>query len=331
MRSWTNRATIWMALFSKRVNFSVEQHRVSVLLRLNRDLAYKFLSTKQAALFWLLLWLYAVARILQVFPAGTPMLIVVALHVIPPALFAFPHGAARYGQRSIIAFFTITLLVGGTMENIGIRTGFPFGRYYFTDVMGPKLFGVPVLLSLAYVGMGYLSWTLASLLIGRTENPLTGFRVTALPLLASCLMVAWDFAMDPVWSTIVHAWIWTEGGPYFGVPLSNFLGWCLTVYLIYQSFALYLRVWAPQPNQLPLRYWKIALLFYALSAAGNFLLLLGHPAASTISDATHMSWKVTDITRHCALISLLTMGTFALSAWVRVNELKHIVNEPELC
>lgn len=259
------------------------------------------------------------------------MLIVVVLHVVPPALFAFLHGAARYGQRSTVAFFTMVLLIGGAMENIGIRTGFPFGRYYFTEVMGPKLLGVPILLSLAYVGMGYLSWTLASLLIGRTESPLTGFRVMALPLLASCLMVAWDLAMDPVWSTIVHAWIWTEGGPYFGVPLSNFLGWCLTVYLIYQTFALYLRVWPPQPNRLPLWYWKVASLFYTLSAAGNFLLLFAHPSASVISDAAGMSWKITDIICHCALISLLTMGAFALSAWVRVNELKQIVNELELC
>lgn len=313
-----------MALFSKRVNFSGERRSIPVVTRLNSDLAYKYFVE-------LLLWLYAVARLLQVFPAGTPLLIVVALHVIPPALFAFLHGAVRYRQRSIVVFLTINLLVGGTIENVGIRTGFPFGHYYFTDVMGPKLFGVPVLLSLAYIGMGYLSWTLASLLIGRTESPLIGFRVMALPLLASCLMVAWDLAMDPVWSTIVHAWIWTEGGPYFGVPLSNFLGWCLTVYLIYQTFALCLWVWPPQPNRLPLRYWKVAILFYALSTAGNFLLLFAHSSASVISDAAGMSWKITDITRHCALISLLTMGAFAFSAWVRVHELKQIVNEPELC
>jgi hypothetical protein len=29
-----------------------------------------------------------------------------------------------------------------------LRTGFPFGHYYFTDVMGPKIFQLPVLLLL---------------------------------------------------------------------------------------------------------------------------------------------------------------------------------------
>jgi hypothetical protein len=35
-------------------------------------------------------------------------------------------------------------------------------------------------------------------------------------------------------------WIWLNGGEYWGVPFTNFLGWFLTVYLIFQNFALYL-------------------------------------------------------------------------------------------
>lgn len=44
--------------------------------------------------------------------------------------------------------------------------------------------------------------------------------------------------MEPIWANLVHAWVWENGGAYFGVPVSNFLGWYLTNYLIYQSFAL---------------------------------------------------------------------------------------------
>jgi uncharacterized membrane protein len=47
-------------------------------------------------------------------------------------------------------------------------------------------------------------------------------------------MVAWDLASDPVWATIVRAWVWRDGGVYFGVPLSNFFGWYLNVYILYQ-------------------------------------------------------------------------------------------------
>jgi len=42
------------------------------------------------------------------------------------------------------------------LSNLGVRTGFPFGHYSFTNLMGPKLFAVPILLGLAYVGMAYM-------------------------------------------------------------------------------------------------------------------------------------------------------------------------------
>jgi uncharacterized membrane protein len=147
---------------------------------------------------WVLIALYAGARFFQVFPGRTPILAVVALHVFPPAIFAFIHGAMRYRVRGILTFIAICLVVGNVSENVGVRSGFLFGRYFFTDVMGPKFLAVPVLLGLAYVGMAYLSWTVAGLILGETEGPLEGRRVISLPLVASVIMVAWDLSMDPV-------------------------------------------------------------------------------------------------------------------------------------
>jgi uncharacterized membrane protein len=188
------------------------------------------------------------------------MLWIVVLHVVPTALFALIHGARRYGMRGILAFFAICLAVSGTLENIGVFTGIPYGRYYFTDVMGSKLLFVPLLLALAYVGMGYLSWTLAVVIAGA--------RRAAIPFLASFVMVSWDLSMEPVWATVVHAWKWLDGGPYFGVPLSNFVGWLLTVWLIYQLFALFLRRGATRINTQPTGYLREAIAFYAASALG---------------------------------------------------------------
>ena len=149
------------------------------------------------------------------------------------------HGAMLYRLRGMVTFLAICLFVGNIFENLGMRTGFPIGHYYFTDVTGPKIFAVPILLGFAYVGMAYLSWTLGALILGGPGTPLNGARVVTLPLVASFIMVAWDLSTDPVlWSTIMHAWIWRDGGAYFGVPVSNFLGWYLTVYVIYQCFAL---------------------------------------------------------------------------------------------
>src|SRR5262245_56523184 len=89
---------------------------------------------------WFLIALYVAARVLQIHPGEIPMSAVVALHVLPAAAFALAHGARFYGWRGILAFVTITLLVGNVFENVGVSTGFPFGHYYFTDLMGPKLF-----------------------------------------------------------------------------------------------------------------------------------------------------------------------------------------------
>ena len=206
-------------------------------------------QTGTSLVLWALLVLYAAARVLQIFPGKVPIGVVVALHVLPPIVFALIHGAMFYQWRGILIFFAICLVVGNIFENVGVRTGFPFGHYYFTDLMGPKLFVVPIQLGLAYLGMAYLSWTLARLILGGMRNPLEGSRVVTLPLVAAFIMVAWDFSQDPVWSTILHLWIWQQGGAYFGVPVSNFLGWYLTVYVFYQLFALYLRGRSTNPER----------------------------------------------------------------------------------
>jgi uncharacterized membrane protein len=273
-----------------------------------------------SSVLWGLLLLYAVARVLQVFPLQIPMLAIVGLHVLPPIAFALIHGAIFYRTRGVLIFFVICLVIGNIFENVGVRTGFPFGHYYFTDLMGPKLFVVPIQLGLAYLGMAYLSWTLARLILGDAQSALAGSRVMTLPLVAAFIMVAWDFSQDPAWSTILHLWIWQQGGTYFGVPMTNFLGWYLTVYVFYQLFALYLRGGSTNPDPLPSSYWRQAVLFYAASAAGNVLLVIPRVGPTVVSDPTGVQWRVSDITSTCALVSILTMGAFALIAWVRLGD-----------
>jgi hypothetical protein len=48
-----------------------------------------------------LLVLYAVSRVLQIFPTQVPTLPIVVLHVAPPALFAVIHGWRVYGAKGI--------------------------------------------------------------------------------------------------------------------------------------------------------------------------------------------------------------------------------------
>jgi uncharacterized membrane protein len=266
-----------------------------------------------------LLVCYAGGRVLQAFAGRVPMLAIVALQVIPPALFALLHGSIRYRIRGILVFMAICLAVGNGLENLSILTGFPFGHYYFTDLMGPRVFRVPILLALAYVGMGYLSWTLGRVILGGIRGPLAGSRVFTVPLAASFIMVAWDLSMDPVWSTIMRGWIWLKGGAYFGVPVTNFLGWYLTVFVIYQLFALYLRDRSAESYPVPAGYLQIAVLFYGVSAAGN-LVLIPPAGTSVVPDPTGVPWQVSGIVAASALVSIFVMGAFALLAWVRLGD-----------
>ncbi|HUE42282.1 MAG TPA: carotenoid biosynthesis protein [Candidatus Sulfotelmatobacter sp.] len=288
--------------------------RIPVPAATERNLTYLF--------FYTLIAFYAVSRVLQAFPQRAPLLATVVLHVLPPLLFALLHGRVLWGWRGILVFFTICSAVSGAVEKIGITTGFPFGRYFFTDAMGPKISGVPVFLGLAYLGMAYLSWFVASLILGWEHRNLTGWRVVALPAFAAFVMTSWDFCLDPVWSTIVRAWIWTDGGAYFGVPISNFVGWYVNVFAIYLLFALYLRRRATKPEAMPTRFWRIALVFYGVSVVGNFFNVIPH-TTDNVADATGKLWPLGEITGACALATVFTMGAFLLLACIRLADRPH--------
>jgi hypothetical protein len=91
---------------------------------------------------WGMLLLYAMARVCQLYADRLPTLAIVAMHVVPPAIFALVHGSVLYRVKGISVFVLCCLGMGTLAESVGLRTGFPFGRYYFTDVMGPKILQV---------------------------------------------------------------------------------------------------------------------------------------------------------------------------------------------
>jgi len=252
--------------------------------------------------------------VLQLFAGRIPDLLIVVLQVIPPALFALIHGARAYRTSGILVFSGLCLGVGTFFESVSLRTGFPFGNYQFTSLMGSRLFGLPVLLALAYLGVGYLSWVVALVMLGHQNAPLSGRRTVLLPVVASFVMVAWDFSMDPVWAYIDHAWVWRDGGAYYGVPVSNFFGWFLTVYIFCQLFALYLR--RREILSAPPSHFRLALMFYAACALGNLLVAPVSPGGFFV-DASGRQWRIADVLWASRLVSIFVMLPFVLIAWAR--------------
>ena len=272
---------------------------------------------------WTIIVLYVAVSFLR--SAGLiPADLNAPLSALLPMAFAVIHGGRQFGWRGILAFAVICLLVSNAFENVSILTGFPFGHYHYSDNLGPKLFLVPLLIGLAYLGMGYLSWTVARLILDRVRP--AADRIFALPALASFVMVSWDLTFDPVASTIGQSWIWQDGGAYFGVPVSNFLGWYLTVFVFFQLFAVYLSRRPPRPQSTASEvtepsFWWPALAMYAATALRPVVTLLFLPAgAATVRDQAGVIWNVEALYGVCALAGIFTMGAFSLLALLRLTE-----------
>jgi uncharacterized membrane protein len=192
--------------------------------------------------------------------------------------FVLIHGSKRYGWDNLFIFFGITFLISWSIESVSIALGAPFGAFHYTDLLGARIGAVPMAVMPAYFVAGYLAWTMGTIFLGTLGTGMERRNLFLVPFIASFIMVMWDFCLDPIKSTIEGAWVWEEGGAYFGVPISNFIGWYLTIFLIYQLFALYLyRFGTNKPVAQGRTYWTLAPVMY-LGLALQYLL---HPFFQT--------------------------------------------------
>jgi putative membrane protein len=264
-------------------------------------------TDRTTAILWLLAIAYAAALFGNiVLGFSIPIAVVLSISV----LFAIVHGARRYGGRGIAAFIVICLVISNILENTSILTGFPFSHYHYTDILGPKLFLVPVLIGPAYFATGYLAWVVGNVLVGEVRRASSSFTVVAVPIIAAFVMVMWDLTLDPRASTIQQQWIWEQGGGYFGVPLQNFVGWFLTVYLFLQVFALVVRsgfaVQEPA-GMIPRSHEAQAVVLYAIVGLTPVLMFLVGGATMQVADAAGMTWTTGSIVESEATVSLFTM------------------------
>lgn len=230
---------------------------------------------------------------------------------ITPLLFPFVliHGARRYGWKSIAVFIVATLAVSTVLEISSILNGFPLGHYYYTSLLGPKVGFIPVFVYVSYISLGYLAWVLATLLVDEVRRNSNLITTVIAPLTASVLMVAWDLSADPIGSTIKHAWIWTQGGAYFGVPLSNFVGWFFILYLIFQLFAVFQRQNGLEDldRSLAKTYDLQVILVYAWTGFGFVVSYLLRPKNTQITDAVGHVWQTGEIYETTAISAVCTM------------------------
>jgi putative membrane protein len=234
--------------------------------------------------------------------------------------FALLHGAQRYSWRAIGVFVAAGLVISNILENLSIQTGFPFGHYHYTG--GGTIFQVPWFIGPAYLATGYLAWVAATVLLADVRRNSPWLTTIGTPIIGAFAMTAWDLALDPGTSTINHAWIWENGGGFFGVPLVNFLGWTFTVYLFMQVFALYLRSRGPLPAAQPDRATASDLqgvLLYAATTV-SFFTKFFTGERSTVTDAVGTTWRTGDIYETSVLLTVYGMFFIALLALLRIAQ-----------
>lgn len=212
----------------------------------------------------------------------------VALPTLALMLFSLFHAIYALGWRHTLVFFVISAVVSWGFEQVGVATGAVYGPYHYTEVLGPKLGHVPLLIPIAWFMMIYPSYVIANLLV--TGRPLVSRpglgRLVWLAFIGALVMTAWDLSVDVILSGPgAQAWIWHDGGPYFGIPVQNFAGWVLTTFTVYILYRLFERWVSPQPLAgLTLATAALPLLAYAAMALSQ--MLTGNPALQVITPFT---------------------------------------------
>lgn len=148
-------------------------------------------------------------------------------------LFAVTSSIQLLGRHVTTVFFLTGVTLGFFFEVLSIRTGFPFGPYYYMPLFGPRLLEVPLIIPLAWYVIVYLGYIVSNLMIERAPvvSAAPG-RALWLSLIGAGVVTAYDLAADPFMVRTVGAWVMLNPGDYFGEQLRGFAGWTLVSFLI---------------------------------------------------------------------------------------------------
>lgn len=192
-------------------------------------------------------------------------------------LFILIHGSMSYGWKGIGAYFLIGSVVGLGVEASSIATGFPFGSYVH-HAPGLRVLGAPLVTIFGYAILGAPAWSLARLIVRADPTHPRGAELWTTPIIAAFILTGFDLAFDPIGHTVQHAWTFAHPGGQFGVPLSNFLGWLFTGWLIFQLFAAIERRFIATRAVRDRGYWLLPCLVW-LGMAAQFAMMFAQAPA----------------------------------------------------
>jgi uncharacterized membrane protein len=183
------------------------------------------------------------------------------------------------GLRNTRIFAMLGLGLGWFAEQMGSSKGWFFGRYTYTDVLGPRLGDVPLVIPLMWFALCFVGFILANLILWREPTPANkgwlGMALTS--WFAAMLVTAFDLGADPYFVFVLKAWVMqkTDGG-WFGETLQGFAGWMLISFLIVAIFQSMVRAALTPSARRPMK--RAVALPIGIYASGMvYQVLMGHP------------------------------------------------------
>ena len=216
--------------------------------------------------------------------------------------------------RRGLAFILLAGFIGWAAEAVSLHYGTVFGGDYIYPAQA-GVFGVPLTIITywaVFIYTGY--WLVTTFLYWHGRQKPSRKQGNLLPLglvvLADGLAVtAIDLFMDPV-SVRAGSWTWVDGGPYFGVPIGNFVGWfCVTV-IVTGLFRLY-EYYSPQREP------KIDKSVLLLPVLGYLLVGINFLVGAISYDLLPLAAIGTAIV---ILPALINLALYARSKFVRPNK-----------
>jgi uncharacterized membrane protein len=166
--------------------------------------------------------------------------------VVAFAASSIAHVLVTRGPRPALAVLAVTGGGGFVVEVLGVQTGVPFGDYSYSASVGPRLFGVPPVIGLAWTMLAWPAVLAARRLV---EGPLA--RV----LVGAWALASWDLFLDPQ-MVAAGIWRWRHPDPHLpgvpSVPLTNYAGWMLVALFMSTALQLLLRNHRPTDDAAPI-------------------------------------------------------------------------------
>lgn len=218
-----------------------------------------------------------------------PSLYITPLTTLTGFIFALLHAGERLGWENALRFLASVFLISLTFESIGVATGWIYGPYHYTEKLGPLFMNlVPILIPVAWFMMSYPSYIIADTIIPTSWKRWQ--RLLVVSAAGGLAMTAWDLVMDPMMVAGGH-WVWEVDGPYFGIPLQNFLGWWATTFF---SYTFYLLIIGKQQKTIKRSFDRLAISSYMITALGIITasFFAGYGALGVIGIFSMVPWGV---------------------------------------